>query len=144
MNSTNTLSRFLSAQQNIYPQVAKELKTGKKTTHWMWFVFPQIEGLGLSSTAKYYSIKSIEEAKEYVAHPILRTRLLECTNIILNVHGKSADDIFGYPDYLKLKSSMTLFDYVNPEENVFASVLKKYFINEKDQKTLSILKKNLM
>src|ERR1035437_1144284 len=135
----NILNHFLSAQQHIYPQVLKELRNGKKTTHWMWFIFPQIEGLGYSSTAKYYSIKTIEEAKEYVAHPILGKRLLECSKIILEIENKTADDIFGYPDIIKLKSSMTLFNFVTPEHKVFAEVLKKYFSGKQDEQTLSIL-----
>jgi len=135
----NTLNRFLSAQQPIYPQVLKELRNGKKTTHWMWYIFPQIEGLGHSSTAKYYSIKTIEEAKEYITHPILGARLLECSKIILEIKNKTADDIFGYPDNAKLKSSMTLFNFVTPEHKVFADVLKKYFAGKQDEQTLSIL-----
>jgi uncharacterized protein (DUF1810 family) len=141
MNKDNTLNRFLTAQQPIYPQVLKELRNGNKTSHWMWFVFPQIEGLGHSSTAKFYSIKTIEEAKEYLAHPILGKRLLECANAILKIENKTADQIFGYPDNLKLKSSMTLFNFVSPEHNEFADVLKKYFAGEQDEKTISILQK---
>ena len=141
MNINNSLSRFIEAQQNIYLQVQKELQGGKKTTHWMWFIFPQIEGLGHSSTAKYYSIKTIEEAKEYITHPILGKRLLECSNIILEIENKSADDIFGYPDNAKLKSSITLFNSVSPEHKVFADVLKKYFLGKPDDQTLSILQK---
>lgn len=136
------LTRFLSAQQSIYPQVLKELRNGEKTSHWMWLIFPQIEGLGHSATAKYYSIKSIEEAKEYIEHPILGVRLLECSNILLNINSKTADDIFGYPDNLKLKSCMTLFNVIAPEQKVFADVLKKYFDEEHDQKTLDILSVN--
>jgi uncharacterized protein (DUF1810 family) len=136
----NTLSRFLSAQQSIYPQVIKELLDGKKTTHWMWFIFPQIDGLGHSSTAKYYSIKSIEEAKDYLAHPVLGARLLECSNTILKIEGKSVDYIFGSPDNMKLKSCMTLFNFVSPENKVFEDVLKKYFSFKQDEQTLSILK----
>ena len=109
----------------------------------MWFIFPQIEGLGHSTTAKYYSIKSIEEAKEYLAHPILGARLVECSNILLDINGKSADEIFGYPDNMKLRSSMTLFNFVAPEQKVFADVLKKYFDGEPDEKTLSILQKEI-
>jgi uncharacterized protein (DUF1810 family) len=105
----------------------------------MWFIFPQIEGLGLSSTAKHYSIKGITEANEYIAHPILSARLLECSNIILKIEGKSANEIFGYPDDLKLKSCMTLFNFVSPELKVFAHVLNKYFSNGQDERTLSIL-----
>lgn len=140
MNITNASSRFLSAQQNIYSQVLKELQNGKKTSHWMWFIFPQIDGLGHSSTAKYYAIKNITEAKEYLAHPVLGKRLLECSEIILSIKNKSAEEIFGYPDYLKLRSCMTLFNFISPQENVFENLLNKYFANEKDEKTISILK----
>lgn len=139
MNSNNSLSRFLSAQQNIYTEVVKELRAGKKTSHWMWFVFPQIEGLGHSQTAKFYSIKNIEEAKEYIKHPVLGERLLECSNILLNINKKSADEIFGYPDNLKLKSCMTLFKYVASEQKVFANVLEKYFADIQDEQTINIL-----
>ena len=137
----NTLTRFIEAQQNVYPQVLKELRNGKKTSHWMWFIFPQIQGLGHSSTAKYYSIKTIEEAKEYLAHPVLGKRLLECSNIILEIKNKIADEIFGYPDNLKLKSSMSLFNYVRNDQKAFADVLKKYFSGKEDEQTLSILQK---
>ena len=137
------LNRFTEAQETVYPQVLRELKNGKKTSHWMWFMFPQIEGLGYSATARYYSIKGITEASEYMAHPILGARLLECSNIILELEGKTADDIFGYPDNIKLKSSMTLFNSVTPERNVFANVLRKYFSGKQDEQTLSILKKEI-
>ena len=140
MSSDNTLNRFIEAQQNIYPSVLKELHNGKKTSHWMWFIFPQINGLGYSSTAKYYSIKTIEEAKEYIAHPVLGMRLLECTNLLLNIDGKTADEIFGDPDNLKLRSCMTLFNFIAPEHKVFENVLEKYFAGEQDERTLSILK----
>lgn len=134
------INRFIRAQENIYPQVVNELQNGKKTSHWMWFIFPQIEGLGFSSTSKYYSIKTIAEAKEYVMHPVLGKRLLECSTILLKIEGKSAESIFGYPDNLKLQSSMTLFSFTSPESTVFLNVLNKYFKNKKDQKTLDILK----
>lgn len=141
MISDNTLNKFIKAQQNSYQQVVKELHNGKKTTHWMWFIFPQIDGLGHSSTAKYYSVKTIKEAKEYIKHPVLGKRLLECANILLNIKDRSANEIFGYPDDLKLRSCMTLFNFATPEHNVFAEVLKKYFDGKKDQMTLSILQK---
>lgn len=134
------MNRFIRAQENIYPQVVNELKNGEKTTHWMWFIFPQIEGLGLSSTSKYYSIKTIAEAKEYLMHPLLGKRLLECSNILLDIEGKSAESIFGYPDNLKLQSSMTLFSSISSESTIFLNVLNKYFNKKKDQKTLDILK----
>lgn len=140
MNDDTTINRFVQAQENIYAQVVKELKQGKKTSHWMWFIFPQIDGLGFSSTSKYYSIKTVAEAKEYLKHPVLGTRLLECSTILLKIEGKSAESIFGYPDYMKLQSSMTLFSFISPESTVFFNVLSKYFNNEKDQKTIKILK----
>ena len=139
MNLDNSLNRFLLAQQNIYTQVLQELRNGKKTTHWMWFIFPQIEGLGNSSTAKYYSIKNITEAKEYLAHPVLGKRLQECANILLNTNNKTVDDIFGYPDNLKLKSCMTLFNFAAPEQKVFSAVLQKYFAGEQDEKTVELI-----
>lgn len=137
------LNRFTEAQETVYPQVLRELQNGKKTSHWMWFIFPQIEGIVYSATARYYSIKGITEANEYMAHPILGARLLECANIILKIEGKTADDIFGYPDNIKLKSSMTLFKSVAPGRSLFADVLKKYFSGEQDEQTLSILKKEI-
>jgi len=139
MDPDNTLNRFLSAQEDVYPHVLKELRNGKKTTHWMWFTFPQIDGLGHSSTAKYYSIKGIEEAKEYIAHPVLGKRLLECAGILLNTNGRSADEIFGSPDNMKLRSCMTLFNFIAPEQKVFADVLKKYFGGEKDERSIALL-----
>ena len=141
MITDNSLNRFIDAQEKVYPQVWRELKNGKKSTHWMWFIFPQTAGLGYSSTAKYYSIKGIKEAKEYIIHPVLGKRLLECSNIVLKTEGKSADDIFGYPDNLKLRSSMTLFNFVNPENEVFEDVLISYFSGHPDEQTLSILQK---
>ena len=140
MHIDNNLLRFLEAQQSNYSNVVKELQIGKKTTHWMWFIFPQIDGLGNSTTAKYYSIKTIEEAKEYLMHPILGKRLLECTNIIAGIENKTAVEIFGSIDTIKLRSCTTLFNFIAPEQKVFADVLKKYFNDEKDEQTLSILK----
>lgn len=140
MIENTDISRFIKAQENIYAEVVKELLHGKKTSHWMWFIFPQIIGLGFSSTSKYYSIKTIDEAKEYLKHPILGNRLLECANILMKTEGKSAEGIFGYPDNMKLQSSMTLFSFISPEPTVFLQVLNKYFKGEKDQKTMEILK----
>jgi uncharacterized protein (DUF1810 family) len=140
MNSESSLNRFIEAQDKIYAQVVKELQRGRKTSHWMWFIFPQIDGLGLSSTAKYYSIKNIEEAKEYLAHPVLGKRLIECANLVLQVNDKTANDIFGYPDDMKLRSSMTLFNLVAPEQNYFSEVLERYFAGNPDQRTLSLIK----
>lgn len=132
------LQRFIDAQNNVYEQVVKELRRGNKTTHWMWFIFPQIKGLGYSPTAIYYSISNLEEAKAYMENPILSNRLIECCQIILKLKGKSANDIFGYTDAMKLKSSMTLFSLVS-DNDVFNKVLDMYFKGEKDNETLKII-----
>lgn len=133
------LSRFLEAQDRVYDRVLSELRSGRKRTHWMWFVFPQIEGLGYSSTTQYYSIKSKEEARQYLNHPLLGKRLRECAESILALEGLSASSIFGYPDDLKLKSSMTLFASVAEPQSVFSRVLEKYFQGNRDERTLALL-----
>ncbi len=108
----------------------------------MWFIFPQIEGLGYSSTARFYAIKSKDEAKAYLDHPMLGKRLLECSEALLNIKGKSASDIFGYPDDLKLRSSMTLFASVSEPHSVFSQVLQQYFEGQPDQRTLDLLQRS--
>ena len=138
-DAPHDLSRFTSAQGGTYDRALSELKNGRKRTHWMWYVFPQIEGLGHSSTAKYYAITGLEEARQYLGHPVLGTRLLECTEALLAVKNRSASEIFGYPDDLKLKSSMTLFECVAGPDSAFARVLEKYFHGERDDRTLQLL-----
>jgi len=133
------LGRFTSAQEGIYGSVLAELKRGQKRTHWMWFIFPQIDGLAHSTTSKYYAIKSIEEARKYLNHPVLGTRLLQCAETVLAVEGRSVSEIFGYPDDLKLKSSMTLFAYVADPRSVFVRILDKFFQGERDVRTLDLL-----
>jgi len=133
------LGRFTEAQKSVYTDVLEELRSGRKRTHWMWFIFPQIDGLGFSPTARRYAIKSVEEAKRYLEHPVLGKRLVECAETVHAVQGLSASDIFGYPDYLKLKSSMTLFAHVSDPGSVFERVLGKYYRGERDDKTLRIL-----
>ena len=133
------LARFLTAQQRDYDQALSEIKQGDKQTHWMWFIFPQIDGLGSSSTAKYYAIKSLDEARAYLAHPILGPRLLECADAALQVEGRSASQIFGSPDDMKLKSCSTLFAQVSPAGSPFDRLLTKYFAGQRDQMTLQIL-----
>jgi uncharacterized protein (DUF1810 family) len=133
------LSRFISAQDEVYSHVLAELKNGTKRTHWMWYIFPQLDGLGYSSTAKYYAIKSIEEAREYLKHPVLGSRLVECAEAVFTIHGRSVSEIFGYPDDLKLKSSMTLFASVAYPGSIFVRVLDKYFHGERDVQTLQLL-----
>ena len=133
------LSRFIKAQDKVYDRVLAELKSGRKSSHWMWFVFPQIHGLGYSSTTQYYSIKSLEEARRYLDHPVLGKRLKECAETILALEGLSASRIFGYPDDLKLRSSMTLFARVAEPRSVFIRVLDKYFGGAKDERTIHLL-----
>jgi uncharacterized protein (DUF1810 family) len=133
------LGRFVNAQEGIYPQALAELKSGQKRSHWMWFVFPQIDGLGYSSTARHYAIRSETEARRYLDHPVLGKRLVECAETLLALAGRSASDIFGYPDDLKLRSCMTLFAYVSSPGSVFARVLDKYYGGIGDERTLAIL-----
>jgi uncharacterized protein (DUF1810 family) len=135
------LGRFTKAQERIYDSVLAELRSGRKRTHWMWFIFPQIDGLAYSGTSKHFAIKSIEEARRYLNHPILGSRLLECAEAVLAVEGRPVSEIFGYPDDLKLKSSMTLFAYVADPGSVFVRVLDKYFQGEQDVRTLDLLEK---
>jgi len=137
------LDRFVKAQERVYDSVLEELREGQKRSHWMWFIFPQIDGLAHSTTSKYYAIKSTEEAHRFLDHPVLGKRLIECAETVLAIMGRSISQIFGYPDDMKLKSSMTLFAHVtdwNPS-SVFVRVLDKYFKGERDVKTLEILKK---
>ncbi len=133
------LNRFIGAQERVYDDVLSELKNGQKRSHWMWFIFPQIDGLAQSSTSKFYAVKSREEAIAYLNHPILGKRLNECAEAVLAVENRSASEIFGYPDDLKLKSSLTLFASVSDEQSVFALLLDKYFGGERDLRTLKIL-----
>lgn len=132
------LGRFIQAQEGVYDTALEELKCGQKETHWMWFIFPQIAGLGFSSTSQHYAITSLEEARAYLQHPILGKRLIECSTALL-ILKRSASDIFGYPDDLKLKSSMTLFERVAGTDAVFTQVLQQFFHGERDKKTLQLL-----
>ena len=138
-NDPHALSRFVSAQEKTFNTALTELKRGKKESHWMWFIFPQIEGLGHSSMTQRYAIKSPEEARAYLEHLILGPRLLECCNALLAVKGKSAANIMGSPDDLKLSSSMTLFSRVAADKSVFERVLEFYDDGKTDQKTLALL-----
>ena len=135
------LNRFLSAQEGIYERALAELKGGQKHTHWMWFIFPQIDGLGYSPTAKRYSIKSIEEARQYLSHPVLGKRLLECAEAVVALKGGSVSEIFGYPDDLKFKSSMTLFEKIAGSDSVFSLALDRYCHGERDAMTLRLIEK---
>ena len=134
------LNRFIQAQASIYGDVIAELSAGCKRSHWMWFVFPQIDGLGFSETTKRYSIKSLAEARAYLAHPVLGARLVECTRTVLALNGRTALEIFGRPDDMKLQSSMTLFAAISPAASVFSDVLDKYFNGERDPRTTELIK----
>lgn len=133
------LQRFLIAQEGIYPSVLTELKSGHKRTHWMWFIFPQVDGLGLSETTRYYAIKSLAEARAYLDHPLLGTRLVECTALLLALKGLSAHQIFNTPDDRKLQSCMTLFSNAANDPQLFNSVLTKYYEGSRDPRTDEIL-----
>ena len=133
-----SLERFISAQESDYAIALSEIKGGRKRSHWMWYIFPQIHGLGYSSMAQFYAIKDKEEAIAYLKHPILGKRLVEITEALLDLQENNASLIMGYPDDLKLKSSMTLF-YVVSEMEVFKKVLNKYFFGKMDSKTLEML-----
>lgn len=136
----NNLQRFIDAQSPVFDRVLQELKNGKKVSHWMWYIFPQIKGLGFSSMSQFYAIKNADEAIAYLQHPILGKRLIDCCQTILAHTDKSAEQIFGGIDSVKLKSSMTLFAQVAPNQPIFQQVLDQYFNGEKDEKTLELLK----
>lgn len=133
------LNRFVDAQAGIYTSVINELRAGSKRSHWMWFIFPQIDGLAMSATSRHYAIKSMDDARVFLEHPILGPRLIECSQTLVGIEGRSASQIFGYPDDLKLKSSMTLFSLVDNADPVFDSVLEKYFDGERDDRTVEIV-----
>ena len=133
------LDRFLDAQRSDYAAALAEVRRGRKTSHWMWYIFPQIAGLGQSSTARYYSIRDLEEAREYYAHPVLGQRLREISGALLALRGIDPVAVFGGIDSMKLKSSMTLFAAAAPDDPVFQQVLDKYYGGEQDALTLRIL-----
>lgn len=133
------LDRFVAAQAEIYAQALAELRAGRKQSHWMWFVFPQIAGLGRSPAATFYAIADAAEARAYLAHPLLGARLIECTQAVLAPRGRSAEAIFGGIDAMKLRSSMTLFEAVADDPAPFASVLDDFFDAERDPATLMLL-----
>jgi uncharacterized protein (DUF1810 family) len=139
MNDPHDLSRFVRAQQDDYERALSEITSGEKRTHWMWYIFPQFDGLAFSPTAKRYAIKSVEEARAYLEHPILGPRLLNCAEAAVGVEGRSAAEIFGSPDDLKLKSSATLFSSVAPPGSVFDRLLEKFYRGARDARTLELL-----
>ena len=133
------LNRFAQAQVGTYHRALAEIRGGQKRSHWMWYIFPQFDGLGFSSTSKLYAIKSVAEAEAYLGHPVLGPRLRECAEAVLRVEGRSAFEIFGSPDDMKLRSCATLFACVSPAGSVFDRLLGKYFRGERDGKTLRLL-----
>ncbi len=133
------LQRFVDAQAGAYEQALMELRAGRKQSHWIWFVFPQIVGLGASPTARAYAIQNMAEAQAYLAHPLLGPCLRECCQAMQNIRGQSARDVLGAPDDLKFRSSMTLFAEAAPDEVMFYNLLDKYFDGEPDERTLEIL-----
>ena len=135
-----SLERFYAAQKDSYGQALKEIKNGRKRSHWMWYIFPQIAGLGMSSTAQYYAITDLQEAKKYMADNVHGGRLLEISGALLDLETVDAHEVFGYPDDMKLRSSMTLFSAAAPEQEVFQKVLDKYFGGKQDERTLQLLK----
>ena len=133
------LQRFVEAQGPVYEAVLGELRAGRKRSHWMWFIFPQIAGLGQSSMAQRFAISSLDEAVAYIAHPVLGPRLRECARLIAGTEGRSVAEILGEPDDLKFRSSMTLFARAAPEEPIFAECLRRYFGGAPDPQTLARL-----
>ena len=133
------LNRFLEAQEGDYARAMNELQQGRKRTHWMWYIFPQLDGLGFSPTARKYAIRSLDEARAYLDHPVLGPRLVACVGTLLDHRGLSAQAIFGSPDDWKLRSCATLFACVSPKGSVFERLLDQYFQGQKDDKTLSLL-----
>ena len=139
MSDAFDLDRFVKAQSPLMPQVVRELRSGRKMSHWMWFVFPQLAGLGHSAMAQRFAIRSLDEARAFLAHPLLGGRLVECAGLVNAVEGKSADAIFGSPDDRKFHSSMTLFAEAAPEGMVFRNALGRYFDGAGDVRTLELL-----
>ncbi|MEM5339325.1 DUF1810 domain-containing protein [Paraburkholderia azotifigens] len=139
MDDQFDLRRFVDAQAPIYDQALAELQAGRKQSHWMWYVFPQFRGLGESPMAQKFAIQSLDEAVSYLQHPVLGVRLKEATRAVNGVEGRSIETIFGYPDYLKFRSSMTLFSKAAPDERLFTDALARYFGGAADERTLALL-----
>jgi len=144
MNDPYGLERFVEAQRPVYQRVRSELGAGRKRSHWMWFVFPQLRGLGESPTARRFAIGSLDEARAYLAHPVLGSRLVECTCLVNAIEGRTLGEIFGYPDEIKFHSCMTLFgDAAGAEGAPFDAALRKYCRGEPDERTLALLASKL-
>ncbi|BBY67052.1 DUF1810 domain-containing protein [Mycolicibacterium helvum] len=139
MDDPFDLQRFIDAQDRMYDRAVAELRAGTKHSHWIWFIFPQLAGLGSSSTARLYGIKSLAEAQAYLAHPVLGARLRECTRLLAAIEGASIKEIFPWPDNLKVRSSMTLFAQAGDDNADFLGVLHKFYAGEQDPHTLQLL-----
>lgn len=135
-----SIERFIKAHEMDYKTALSEIKAGQKRSHWMWYIFPQIAGLGMSSTAQYYAISDINEAKEYMENSVLGAHMLELCEALLSLKTNDATKVFGYPDDMKLLSSMTLFEKTVPEQKLFGAVIEKFYEGKRDRKTLDILK----
>jgi uncharacterized protein (DUF1810 family) len=142
MSKESNLKRFTEAQQSDYQAALSELKNGRKRSHWMWYIFPQIQGLGFSETSKFYAIKDVSEAEEFLKHPVLGSRLIEICNELIKLNSNNANQVFGSPDDMKLKSCMTLFASLSNTNPVFQAVLEKFFKGEKDQKRYKLSRSN--
>ena len=139
MKTGNNLQRFIDAQESTYERALTEIKNGRKESHWIWFIFPQLQGLGFSNTSKFYAIKDIKEAEEYLRHEVLGKRLINICEELMKLETRDANKVFGTPDDLKLKSSMTLFSLLENTNPVFEQVLKKFFNGAKDLRTLELM-----
>lgn len=139
MSTAFHLERFVDAQEADYDRALREIRAGRKQSHWMWYVFPQFAGLGTSPTSQHFAIRSAAEASAYLAHPVLGARLLECAEAVLAVEGRTAGEIFGSPDDMKLRSSATLFASVSPPASPFHRIIERYFQGRADARTLELI-----
>jgi len=139
MSNENNLNRFIDAQERDYQTALTEIRNGRKRSHWMWYIFPQVQGLGFSETSRFYAVKDLDEAEAFLQHPILGSRLIDICNALLGLQSNNANQIFGSPDDLKLKSCMTLFAALSNTDPVFGLGLEKFFKGAKDTKTLQII-----
>lgn len=138
-SDSHDLRRFVAAQEDVHEEALTEIRAGRKRSHWMWYVFPQFKGLGSSPTSIHYAIGSVAEARAYLAHPILGPRLIECAEAVLEIEHRSALEIFGSPDDMKLRSSATLFAAVSPDDSVFHQIIDKYFDGKQDARTMELM-----
>ena len=141
MGNDSELNRFLTAQEKDYPMALAEMRRGKKQSHWMWYIFPQIQGLGHSSMARHYAIRDLREATDYLAHPVLGPRLVEISRVLLSLPGNNATTVMGSPDDLKLRSCMTLFSLVAGADAVFPQVLTKFYDSKPDEQTIELARR---